>query len=309
MQRPDGHWSVDGTADGTAEEVATEEPIEDTLDSSARDSGYASDDRGAKVYLLVTPLQCYYDYNFHRVDIWAARSQNHRLPFRRLQHWAIQVGDDVNGRMYEVTSYGSKEKKRDLKMLTAKAWRDEREGRPRRKLFITVTERSHDELQSIAHSVWDAVLEDQYRAMSRNCQSFAELFKGIIEDRELLTEEASTEVDDMPNSFNPFYAVTHLKQAKHAAARFTRRVFFPRKKFPSSPELNNDSQGDKLHHHSRLPAKKSKRWLEIVNEVSKQEGYRENRNVRGILFETNQRHLAEKTKPKQKPPQRRMTWT
>jgi hypothetical protein len=257
------------------------------------------------VYLIVTPLQCYTKYRFNRVDIYASRCQNNRIPFGRLQHWAVQVGDHVNGEMYEVTSYGIKGNKRKLKFSSAEEWRTSRNLPPRRKLFITVTDRSTAELESIAYSVWDAVLEDEYRAMSRNCQSFAELFKAIIEDRELLTEEASTELDDMPGSFNPFYAFLHLKRAKHAAARWTRRVF--RRDSVAGTTEGNASPIDGVQQEARLPGKKTDRWLELVNQVSKQREFRGGNDVRGIVQRANRLRQAEKRSGPIS--RRRFTWS
>lgn len=257
------------------------------------------------VYLLVTPLQCYSKYRFHRVDIYSQRCQNNRIPFSRLQHWAIQVGDHVNGEIYEVTSYGIKSHKRILKVSSAEEWRTSRGYPPRRKLFVTVTERPTEDLRHIAKDVWDAVLEDDYRAMSRNCQAFAELFKAIIEDRELLTEEASTELDDMPGSFNPFYAFTHLKRAKRATARWTRRVF--RRDSVAGSSQGNTSPTDGVQQEARLPGKKTDRWLELVNQVSKQREFRDGGDVRGIVLRANRLRQAEKRSGPVS--RRRFTWS
>ena len=244
------------------------------------------------VYLLVTPLQCYHRYNLQRVDLLRARCPNNRVPFKRLQHWAIQVGEEGQGEVYEVTSYYRTDHVPELKMTSADEWRHARKRHLPycRKLFITVTERSTLQLKNIARAVWDKVLEDQYRAMSRNCQSFAELFKEIIENRSLLTDEKHMEVQDLPDSFNPLFVVLHLGQARSVASRWTRKVLCKKQ----TSAANED----------RIPGRRTTRWLELVNEQAKQHEFHDTADVRGIFQAANRLHREERSVPK---PRRRWT--
>ena len=260
-------------------------------------------DRGCKeVHLLITPLQCYYRNHFDKVDFAAARSENHRVPFRRLQHWAIQVGDDVDGTIFEVTSFNSTDGKRDLRISSSKAWRKSRMGRPRVKLLITVTSHSSPYLETVADCIWRAMFEQEYRSFSRNCQSFVEIFTEIIEDRNLLDEERRSEIVDMPSSFNPFYVLLHLKQAKSAAIRWSRKAF----------NRNGASSGSDMeemrhtHEQVRLPTRRSKRWLELVNEVSDQHEINETKDFLNVVAKANDIHRAEILHPNKAA--RRCTW-
>jgi len=244
----------------------------DSERSFEKDGSMDSEYAGGKprnVYLLVTPLQCYHRYQLQRVDFLRARCPNNRVPFKRLQHWAIQVGEEDQGEVYEVTSYYRTDHVPELKMSSAVKWRESRQKHLRfcRKLFITVTERTTQQLEKIATAVWDKVLEDQYRAFSRNCQSFAELFKEIIQNRSLLTDEKHMEVQDLPDSFNPLFVVLHLSQAKSVASRWTRRVLCKKDEAAAG--------------HGRLPSKRSSRWLEIVNEQAQQHEFHDTVDFRG----------------------------
>lgn len=207
------------------------------------------------------------------------------------------MGEEGHGQVYEVTSYNNADHVPELNMISADEWRHSRKKHLRfcRKLFITVTERSTQELENIANSVWHAVLEDEYRAMSRNCQSFAELFKEIIQNRSLLTDEKHMEVQDLPDSFNPLFVFLHLGQAKAVASRWTRRVLC--KKGPTSP--NEAATG-----HGRLPGKRSSRWLEIVNEQARQQEFHDTVDVRGLFQTANRLHREERSVPR---PRRRWT--
>lgn len=238
------------------------------------------------VYLLVTPLQCYHRYQLQRVDFLRARCPNNRVPFIRLQHWAIQVGEEGQGEVYEVTSYYRKDNVPELNMVSADEWRHSRKKHLRfcRKLFITVTERTTQQLQNIAKAVWDKVLEDQYHAMSRNCQSFAELFKEIIQNRSLLTDEKYMEIQDLPDSFNPLFVVLHLGQARSVASRWTRKVL--------------GKKDDAAVEHDRLPSKRSSRWLEIVNEQARNQEFHDTADVRGIIQTANRLRREELSDPK-----------
>ena len=241
------------------------------------------------IYLLITPLSCYYRYQFNKIDIVAARNNNRRVPFRRLQHWAIQVGDDFDGKVYEVTSFDSSDGSRDLRISSGKEWRKARAGRARRKLFISVTGRHSDDLEAIADSIWEAVLEDQYRSFSRNCQSFAELFKEVIEDRDLLSEEDSTEVLDMPSSFNPLYAMMHLKEAKAAAVKWSRKAF---KRNGASCRHRRPDGG-----LTRMPSRRNDRWRQLVNEISNERQMREAKDFRSVVERANRLQRLEREPP------------
>jgi hypothetical protein len=131
--------------------------------------------------------------------------------------------------------------------------------------------------------------------MSRNCQSFAELFKELIQNRSLLTDEKHMEVQDLPDSFNPLFVILHLDQAKAVASGWTRRVLC--KKGPTSP--NEAATG-----HGRLPGKRSSRWLEIVNEQARQQEFHDTVDVRGIFQTANRLHREERSVPR---PRRRWT--
>lgn len=256
--------------------------------------GFPTSDRGRKkVYLLITPLQPYYKYQLDQLDIVAAHSENHRVPFRRLQHWALQVGDEFDGIVYEVTSYWNTDGIREVRYHSAKDWRNGRSNPPRRKLFIAVTEWSSSALQNEAEVIWRKMFKQEYRGFSRNCQSFVEFFKAVIQDEELLTEEARTEIDDLPSSFNPLYVVLHLKQAKSLAIRLTRKA--RNKRGPCSG--SETREGSDAQEQSRLPYRRSKRWLHHLNEASKQRDP-EKDDFHKIVDMATQTHRTEKSSTK-----------
>ena len=255
-----------------------------TNKSSGTLASRSSDSRCRNVYLLITPLKAYHTYNLQQVDFSRKRCPNKRVPFRRLQHWAIQVGDDVQGEMYEVTSYYRSDHIPELNMITAEKWRETRHKHISyaRKMFITVTELSSNQLKNIATALWDTVLEDRYQAFSRNCQSFAELFRAIIHSHHLLTDEDHMEIQDVPASFNPFYVVMHLKQAHVITARWTRRLL-RREQTPATA--------------GAIPGRRSGRWLEHVNEAAKQHEFHEGADIRAIIQEANRMRKDEKKRP------------
>lgn len=231
------------------------------------------------VYLLVTPLSCYHKYSLQRLDVSRRRCPNKRVPFKRLQHWAVQVGDDHEGETYEVTSFYRNDHIPELKMSSADKWRETRHKHIgyARKMFITVTTLSTQELSNIAKALWDIVLEDSYRAFSRNCQSFAELFQAIIQSHHLLTEEDHMAVQDLPSSFNPLYVFMHLTQAHVITARWTRKVL-----------------GKEEKHSSAVPSKRSGRWLDLVNEAAKNHQFHDTADIRAIIQEANRLRKEDK---------------
>ena len=258
-----------------------------SMDSPGSDGGYRN------VYLLITPLKCYYQRRLRRLDIIAAHSENHRIPFRRLQHWAIQVGDELDGLVYEVTSYWRADGKREMRVNSAKDWRNGRSNPPRQKLFIGVTGWSSSALEGEAYDIWNTMFESEYRSYSRNCQSFVELFKAVIEDREFLTEEKSTEIADLPSSFNPVYAVWHLKQASLIATKWTCRAVKGKGPCPGShANGNHDTQ-----RQARIPVLRSNGWLRHLNEASKQRDL-ENDTFRKVAESATHSHRTERKPPK-----------
>ena len=246
------------------------------------------------VDLIITPLQPYYKYQLHRVDIAALFDENHRVPLRRLQHWAIQVGDS---NVYEVTAFGSTDGSRDLKVSSVKSWQKSRDACIWQTLSIGVTGLSSTELNDIANSIWDIVLEDEYRPMSRNCQAFAELFRQMVHDPTLLTKEKEARLAEMPSSFNPFYALLHLKKARGAvtaskkyAVRWGSLIVKGDKKAAQDP-VPSRTQTDRMK--SKMPSRRQSRWLQLVNEQSKGREVQKKQDFRELVERVNHLHQTE----------------
>lgn len=251
-----------------------------------------------EIDLLITPLQCYYNNNFRTVDIATKlhkRLHGHpRVPFTRLQHWAICIGSE---QVYEVTSYGSPDGSRRLNVMSLDDWWAGRKDHEKRRLFIGMTSRTHDELERIANALWHGIFKHQYEAMSRNCQSFVELFKQLIHDDKLMTDKDVAKLDDMPSSFNPFYMPYHLKQARMAAST-TKKYALRWSGVLGSPcskkSDNSEKQKERRPSKVDLPAWRRSRWLELINEESKKANIEHKDDFRAIVETVNQRHKEEK---------------
>ena len=97
----------------------------------------------------------------------------------------------------------------------------------------------------------------------------------------------------MPSSFNPLYAVMHIKEAKAAAVNLSRKVF-KRKEASTRTNTNPEVQ---MTTPTRIPAKRNMRWLQLVNEVSKQGEIKQKDDFRKVVEKANHLHRTQKDIP------------
>jgi hypothetical protein len=228
----------------------------------------------------------YTKHELQKIDYLTQHDQLHHVPFRGLQHWAIQVGE----RIFEVTSNDRSDGKPIYRMIDRSGPKGWWESHTYNKMmvvdrFMGFTDYATSEIDVMSKWIWSAIMKQQYFFLTTNCQTFASILRNLIVDNTGLQPEMRAQLDSLPRQLNPIIMIfERANRVRQLAAASGRLVLLPfRSAKPST-----------LSAPPKLPVRLSSSWLLALRKAGRQADVQSDQDMFTLLRAANRKQSAER---------------